>query len=48
MLRLEHHRGGPRVFFLGLRVHHGPVCLLVALLALTGAWHDRRDFPWWP
>lgn len=48
LLRVERHRDGPRVFVFNVRAHHGPVCILIALVALAGAWHDRRDFPWRP
>lgn len=35
-----------RLYCLGLRVHHGPVGVLLAVLGLVLAVHDRRDYPW--
>jgi hypothetical protein len=59
-IRIERHAYGPRVYLLGLRVHHG---LIGCVLALLGTWRrersllplglmlvctDRHDFPWSP
>jgi hypothetical protein len=35
-----------KLYFLGLRIHHGGVCAIAVGLALVGVWHDRHDFPW--
>lgn len=35
-----------KLYVLGLRFHHGPPCVALAVLGVLGAWHDRRDFPW--
>lgn len=36
-----------RLYCLGLRVHHGPVGVLLAVLGLVLAVHDRRDVWVW-
>lgn len=58
MLRIEHHPNGPRVYVLGLRLHHGLTAAVVVVGALATHHHaiaalagvamieDLHDFPW--
>lgn len=55
LVRVHRHAYGPRVYVIGVRVHHGPAALAAAyilrhhrrarLIALAIAAHDARDFP---
>ena len=58
MLRIDRHPYGPRVYLLGLRIHHGSAgCALalggllagllpLLLIAAAMIATDYRDFPW--
>lgn len=42
MLRIAHHANGPRVYVLGMRVHHGTTGVVCAcVLRFTGQKHRR-------
>lgn len=57
-MRIERHANGPRVYLLGLRVHHGLTgCVLIIIgaarherrlieLGAALVLHDAPDFPW--
>jgi hypothetical protein len=36
----------PRTYVYGLRVHHGLLGCILAVIGGALAAHDRRDFPW--
>jgi hypothetical protein len=44
--RIERTRdNGPRLYLVGVRVHHGLTGCFMAAVGLALVWHDRRDFP---
>jgi hypothetical protein len=57
VIRINHHRRGPRLYVVGCRIHHGPAFGLAAVLAWQFRWRhlalalgayaatDARDFP---
>lgn len=37
---------GPRVYVLGLRIHHGLAGAVAFYFGIRAMWSDRADFPW--